>query len=446
MEPSPTSLSSKSTDITPVPVVRADTPARALLSTLQEPLIVLVWLTRLRWLAVLGQVIAMGLAAIVLSIQLPLLPVSIVVLTTLLTNLVVRFWILRGDPPAGLVPVVLFLDVGLLTVLLFFTGGPANPFATLYVVHVVMAVVLLGPLWAWTLVVVAGASYALLFRFHIPLTAEPAVSPRVLAAGNWAALVLESALIAYFISRLSRSLRDREAELRTMRDRATRHQQLASLATLAAGAAHELGTPLGTIAVVAKELELAIGRSGQNDPDAAEDARLIRREVDRCRKILDRMRVDVVQDIAAQSRVLGVGELVELVKSDMTEETLSRLTVSTATEVRAVIAPPRAVQQALGVMIRNAFDASPDGARVMLDIRRRESSVLISVVDEGTGMAADVVRRAGEPFFTTKAPGRGMGLGLFLVRLVAEQCNGRWYIESTPGRGTKSVLELPASG
>ncbi len=420
-------------------------PLRAMMSTVHEPQIVLTWLTRLRWLAVLGQVAAISVAAWTLAIDLPLIPISAVVLTTLFTNTVITVWLLRRSPPALLVPVLLFLDVCLLTALLYFTGGPANPFATLYVIHVVMAVVLLGPVWAWTLVGVSALSYAMLFRFHLPLSAQPMVSDRVLAAGNWVALVLESALIAYFIGRLSRSLRERESELRAMRDRATRNEQLASLTTLAAGAAHELGTPLGTIAVVAKELELAIQQTREANGELAEDARLIRREVDRCRKILDRMRVDIVRDIAQQSRVLDIRELLNLVQGDLNEEDRPRIQIECDPAVRAVIAPPRAVQQALGVMIRNAFDASTEGATVRLQVARRDTVVLLQVIDRGSGMPADVARRAGEPFFTTKAPGRGMGLGLFLVRLVAEQSNGRWYLDSKPDEGTRSILELPAA-
>lgn len=417
---------------------------RALLSSVQEPQIVMTWIARLRWFAVLGQVAAIAVAHWALKIELPLLPVFAVVLTTLLTNAVITAWLAARDVPAGLVPFVLFLDVCLLTALLYYTGGPKNPFATLYIVHVVMAVVVLGPVWAWAIVLTSAASYALLYKFHLPMPAASATDQRVFYVGNWIALVLEATLIAYFIGRLARSLRQREHELVAMRERAARSEQLASLTTLAAGAAHELGTPLATIAVAAKELELAVQKI-ELDGDLIEDTRLIRREVDRCRKILDRMRVDIVRDIAQQRRRLEIDELLDLVVGDLPEEDRPRLKIERDPAVRAVIAPPRAVQQALGVMIRNAFDASPPGESVALQIHRREETVLLEVVDRGQGMPADVARRAGEPFFTTKDPGKGMGLGLFLVRLVAEQSNGRWYLDSKENEGTRSVLELPAA-
>jgi two-component system sensor histidine kinase RegB len=294
-------------------------------------------------------------------------------------------------------------------------------------------------------VLTSAGSYAALFRFHVPLVSDRPIDPRVMYAGTWFALVLEAVLIAYFVGRVMRNLRLHEEELQHARERASRNEQLAALTTLAAGAAHELGTPLGTIGLVAKELELAIERSGGRDGDMAEDARLIRREVDRCRKILDRMRVDIVRDIAQQSRVVAVSELIDLILGDLPDEDRPRLRVTLAADVPSVRAPPRAVQQAVGVMIRNAFDASPDGAEVELLTRWADdrAAVAIEVRDRGPGMPPEIARRAGEPFFTTKAPGKGMGLGLFLVRLVAEQSNGRWYLDSRPGNGTRSVLELP---
>jgi two-component system sensor histidine kinase RegB len=423
-----------------------------LLAGVRDPRIVLTWLTRLRWLAVLGQVAAIAVATAWLRLHLPVAAIAAIVLTTLLTNVALAAWLARAPAPARgasvaatLLIAVLFLDVGLLTALLYLTGGPLNPFATLYIIHVVMAVVALSPTWAWAVVLTSAGSYAALFRFHVPLVSDRPIDPRVMYAGTWFALVLEAVLIAYFVGRVMRNLRLHEEELQHARERASRNEQLAALTTLAAGAAHELGTPLGTIGLVAKELELAIERSGGRDGDMAEDARLIRREVDRCRKILDRMRVDIVRDIAQQSRVVAVSELIDLILGDLPDEDRPRLRVTLAADVPSVRAPPRAVQQAVGVMIRNAFDASPDGAEVELLTRWADdrAAVAIEVRDRGPGMPPEIARRAGEPFFTTKAPGKGMGLGLFLVRLVAEQSNGRWYLDSRPGNGTRSVLELP---
>lgn len=109
-----------------------------------------------------------------------------------------------------------------------------------------------------------------------------------------------------------------------------------------------------------------------------------------------------------------------------------------------VAAPLRAVQQAVQFLVNNAFDASPPNAHVELEVARTERGVSFAVRDRGTGMDAETLRRATEPFFTTKDPGRGMGLGLFLVRLVAERNGGQFALDSAPDRGTTARLELPA--
>jgi two-component system sensor histidine kinase RegB len=105
--------------------------------------------------------------------------------------------------------------------------------------------------------------------------------------------------------------------------------------------------------------------------------------------------------------------------------------------------PLRPIEQAVGILVDNALEASPDDKPVRLSIHSRDGHIVFEVRDQGMGMPPDVVRRAGEPFFTTKPPGEGMGLGLFLVRLVAEKLGGSLRLESELGKGTRAVLELP---
>ena len=413
-----------------------------------EPRIVLTWLTRLRWIAVVGQVLAVAVSVVVLGLRPPVWPIVAVIAVTIGSDAAALAWVRSGRrPPSWMVPALLLLDVALLTVLLYCTGGPDNPFCVLYLVHVAMAVVVLGLAWTWGVVAVAALCYGGLFFAHLPLLPGGRALPRgVREAGEWAAVVLVASLIAYFIGRVTGALRQRERELATARERAARNEQLASLTTLAAGAAHELGSPLGTIAVVARELEVGLS----DNPDAADDARLIRREVDRCRAILDRMRVDIVEeghhDTVGGSAVT-VDQLLALVRGDLDGDQADLLRVELSRGAALPTAPAKAVRQALGVLVRNAFDAAPDGdpsrAGVTLTVSREAGRVAFAVADHGTGMPTDVLRRAGEPFFSTKPPGSGMGLGLYLVRLVADKYDGTFQISSTPGRGTLAVLTLP---
>jgi two-component system sensor histidine kinase RegB len=409
----------------------------AFVSALNEPQIVLAALTRLRWLAVFGQLAATVLAAVVLRLHIPLAPILGVIVITALSNAMLAWLPSVGKPPGWLVQVVLLLDVYLLTILLYLTGGPRNPFAALYLIHVAMAVIVLRAGWTWLVVATVAACYGILLRWHWELED---LKPGVAAIGNWMSLVLVSVLIATFIGRVIRSLRQREHELVSMRERAAKSEQLAALTTLAAGAAHELNTPLGTIAVVARELELSCHSTVPTE-SVLDDARLIRREVDRCQNILSRMRVDIGEEAAHRS-VISFDELESHLRQSLDEPELARLKVVRDAEVNGVPAPPRAIEQALLVLLRNAFDASPADKSVTLAVERHNGHVRFEVRDQGCGMSDDLLRRAGQPFFTTKEPGRGMGLGLFLVRLVAQQCGATFSIDSKPDAGTTCVLEL----
>jgi two-component system sensor histidine kinase RegB len=411
----------------------------AFVSALNEPQIVLAALTRLRWLAVIGQLAATVLAVAVLRLHIPLAPIIGVIVITALSNAMLAWLPAFGRPPGWLIQVVLLLDVYLLTVLLYLTGGPENPFATLYLIHVAMAVIVLRAAGTWLVVATVAACYGILLHWHWKLEGLES-QPNIVAVGNWMALVLVSVLIAAFIGRVIRSLRQREHELVSVRERAAKSEQLAALTTLAAGAAHELNTPLGTIAVVAKELELSCNLHVPTE-SVLEDAKLIRREVDRCQNILSRMRVDIEEEVS-QRPWISFDELEARLRESLDEPELARLKVVRDGPVNGVPAPPIAIEQALLVLLRNAFDASSAEKTVTLAVRQSDRRIRLEVRDEGCGMSEEMLRRAGEPFFTTKEPGRGMGLGLFLVRLVAQQCGAIFAIDSRPGAGTTAVLEL----
>jgi two-component system sensor histidine kinase RegB len=111
-----------------------------------------------------------------------------------------------------------------------------------------------------------------------------------------------------------------------------------------------------------------------------------------------------------------------------------------------LVGPPRALGDALRGLLKNALQASPPAERVRLRVAAGAGRIVATVQDRGPGMPPEILARVGEPFFTTKVPGEGMGLGLFLTRALAEQLGGEFHISSRPGAGTEASFELPAVG
>lgn len=334
---------------------------------------------------------------------------------------------------------VLLFDTLILTALLACTGGMHNPFASFYLVHVAMAAVALGSLAAWSMAVLATLGYGSLFLFQGP-HAQHAISETLHLRGMFCATALTAACIAYFAGRLTRELRVRERALGEMRLLREQNERFAALATLAAGVAHELGSPLGTIAVAARELE----RNTAASDSAAwhEDAGLIRAEVERCREILGRLNERSTNELGEAPTEFLLQELIATMLDALPDAQRSQLDLEVP-ESGVLFLPRAAVGEALRSLIRNAFDATPAGGRVVLQAGIEAAAVVFAVRDKGNGLSPEATVHATEPFFTTKEPGSGMGLGLYLVRLMAERLGGSFALRANDGPGATAELRLP---
>ncbi len=402
------------------------------------------WLLRLRWGAIAGQLVTIFVVRFAMDVALPLPPLLAIVALEILSNVM---WSLRSPTrpvPRATLGGLMALDVVLLSALLFFTGGPHNPFSFLFLVPISLATLILTAAWTWALVALSLACSAVLFLWNQPLDLGPSHMTMHLR-GMWVAFGVSAAFIVYFLRRIRRALAQRDAELTDSRTRAARQERLASLATLAAGAAHELSTPLSTIAVVAKELErqMIAGALALPDP-VADDVRLVRAEVERCRAILQRLCVDAGEVMGEAFVAVPVGELVARALAGLEPRPAIRADIAVDVRALALSVPPRAIEQALHGVLKNAQDASPDGATVSFNVARVDGRIEFTVRDEGAGMSPEVLARAGEPFFTTKPAGRGMGLGLFLARTVVERLGGALTFDSAPARGTTARIAVPA--
>jgi two-component system sensor histidine kinase RegB len=243
------------------------------------------------------------------------------------------------------------------------------------------------------------------------------------------------------VVRLSQAIDERDRAMAAMRERAARNERVASVVTLAAGAAHELGTPLATIAVAAKELEQRLGDvPGAHREAWREDVALIRSEVDRCRAILDRLGSESGHPPGEAPVELPLEDLAEAIAAALPPGYRRRLRLEVETGA-AVTLPRAALLQVAQNLLTNALEAGE--SEVTLQMGEGPGGLRMVVADQGRGMSPEVLSRMGEPFFSTKRPGEGLGLGVFIARTLVEQMGGRLSIESTPGRGTRAEVEIP---
>jgi two-component system sensor histidine kinase RegB len=408
----------------------------------------LAWLLRLRWAALVGQSATM-LAVVGLGVVLPVLPLFVSLLFLGLSNLAISKWAQSAAQITEThVSLLVACDILLISLQLYLTGGASNPFNFFFLVHIALAAVTLGPVRLSAIFGLACSCFFALFWWHLPLTMHSRLALPVPLHGEGMAVafVLAAGLIVYFVHRVATTLRASELELARARDATARHQRLSSLGTLAAGAAHELATPLATIALVAKEIERHLQASVEAIavPSLLDDTRLIRREVERCRTVLSHLASDAGTSTGEAVVVLSVESLVDQVVAELPLG--SRVCVDWQQGVRPLLiqAASRSLTQAVRSVVKNAIQAANSAhPKVWLFLQQDLGGVVIKVHDNGLGMSPEVLTRVGEPFFTTKPPGEGMGLGLFLTRTVLHNTGGSLELRGGGPGGATTLLRLP---
>lgn len=402
-------------------------------------------LERLRWLAVIGQSATVLIASFA-GIDLPIRLLLTLIGLTALSNFSLRYFrTLQTRWPQALLAGIIGVDTVLLTIMLYWTGGAHNPFTSFYLLHLAIGAVTLDALLAWLTTGLCTVCFAILFASPHPLSMPHHHSSQMTMSlhlqGMLVAFILSGCCISYFITRLRRELHRREAELAQSRTRAARTARLASLATLAAGVAHELATPLGTIAVISKDLEhAAMQMRGSND--LTEDAKLIRSEVQRCRDILGKLNRDSTGGLGDAPEAVRISAILEQLRDRVWVGQGNQLDIDNQVGDLVLFVPKEPIIQALVTLTNNALEASRPGTAVRMLITHLETDIRFEIRDQGPGMSSQIMAHIGEPFFTTKEPGRGMGLGLFLVRTLAEELGGALEVSSVPGAGSTFALTL----
>lgn len=407
----------------------------------------LLWLATVRWAGLLADVgvIVAGLRGLT-DVPLLWLPAALIGAAAL-SNIWLA-WRVRQEPmPSSAVAgACVVADVVVLSALLREFGGVLNPVGIFYLVDIVLAALVLGRAWTWVVTLLSIGGYGVLFLApSSSLTAAQTMHPEIgmHIQGMWLAFAATALIVALLVARLASMVERRDRALGELHERSARDARLAGLATLAAGAAHELSTPLATIAVAAKELELGL-RAGTPSTDALDDVTLIRTEIARCRQVLDNMAANVGEPAGGAPVSTTVAAVIDRALASLPTADRSRLDVDGHAAI-SVIWPIGVMTQALVNLIRNGLQASAPAGRVTITTRQTDQGVEIEVRDTGGGMSRETLARAGEPFFTTKTQGSGMGLGLFVAKSAVDRLGGELTLRSEERVGTFATVRLPVA-
>lgn len=363
----------------------------------------------------------------------------------------------RGRATTRIAGVHLLMDSVALTALLALSGGVTNSFTTMYFVPMTLATQL-SPRWTWAVAATSLLGFAALFvlapappMMHGPPGHEQHFMGHI--RGMWVAFGMSAAFMTYFVHRIALSQSQQRAELTRLRLAAAQDRQLAALGTLAAGAAHELGSPLGTVSMLVSDLTV------MSEEERGEAVVTMKQELQRCKQILQQMSSPElrVRSLGASAEPWPLGRLATELHG-ATGEVRLQVELDAAVQAGATTTQPHEVLgQIVRAVVANAADACkgrPGAAGVRLRCAVAAGSVaagsmgqpdlvVITVSDDGTGMAPQAVAAAFDPFFSTKVEGEGMGLGLYLARAHLRALGGTIELESQPGQGTTVQVRFP---
>ena len=454
-------------------------------------------LVALRSIAVAAQLITLAVVWKVMELELDWQPMLLTIATLAAINLF--SWLRLGGTKGSGLPAAsplrglrlrnnsivsnpelfaqLCVDVAALSILLYYSGGSTNPFISLYLLPLVIAAATLPPRYTWGMAALTTLCYTLLMKYYVPL---PMLHGRSAAAsamhdrnnmhhdmagmsgmaeenifnlhvlGMWLGFVLSAAIIAWFVVRMAQAVRQRDETLARVREEILRNERIVALGTQAAGAAHEMGTPLSTMAVVIGELQ---HDAADGQPELRDSLTILGEQVRGCKRILDKIMANAQDTGAASPQAVN-----ELMAELLDEWQLLR---PTAQYNYSSLTPPGlplsgeerekpggvpvpllnadvTLRAALMNLLNNAADASPQPIEIF---SRWDNSVFtLEIHDHGKGLSEDAALKAGSAFFTTKKEGRG--LGLFLANATIERMGGTVRLFNRKEGGATTVLTL----
>lgn len=404
----------------------------------------LLQLIQMRWLAVAGQLFTILIVEFVLGMSLPL--IEMVTLLAVLAVFNIASWLRQrlalpvsnGELFAGLL-----VDVGVLTCQLYYSGGSANPFIYLYLLQVAVGSVLLRPVYTWAMVLVTSLCFVALTQWHRPLAFPDAGGPTPSAhyvGGLLACFLINASLLVIFIGRIGRNLRQRDARLADLRQRAAEEEHIVRMGLLASGAAHELGTPLATLSVILGDWARMTPFAAE--PELREEIEQMQVQVSRCKSI-----VTGILQSAGETRGEAPEEttlhdfLDDLVDEWRQTRPVKELIFDRHNLLDVPFIADTALRQMIDNVLDNALEAAPQGL-LRVQASCEDDTLTLRVQDQGPGFTPQMLQRFGKPYESSK--GRpGGGLGLFLSVNVARTLGGRIEAHNRPGGGAEVVITLP---
>ena len=403
-------------------------------------------LVRLRWLAVTGQSAAVAFVHLELGYKLPFGACLGVIALAALINLWLGLkWPASHRVGEDLATFLLAFDILQLAALLYLTGGLQNPFAILFLAPVLISAAALTPMRTVGLGLLAAccATLLVLFRRRLPWGTEAGLElPQLYIVGVWSAILLGIAFTGIFAYRIAEEARQLSAALAATELVLAREQHLSALDGLAAAAAHELGTPLATIALVAKELDL----QAQEGSALKEDTTLLREQVERCRSILSKL-TSLSEEEGGFLESMTLRHLIEEVVGPHRSFDLHIDVLCSGEGPEPVSRRSPGLQYGLGNLVDNAADFA--ASRITIRAHWTSQEVSVEICDDGPGFPPEILLRLGEPYVTTRGRGRegdesgsGLGLGLFIAKTLIERSGGQLSLSNAapPSAGANARI------
>jgi two-component system sensor histidine kinase RegB len=428
------------------------------------------WLFILRNLMILSESLLIILSIYGLHIRLPENPLWVVVIFMVVVNIYTSMHLqTEGPVTENDIFVQLILDVTAITFSLYLTGGASNPIIWVFLLPVIMTAIMLPQSYAWYMVIITTSVYTILMSFNIPLPAvEPhAPNPQMLHPsmahyetlqrahelsdkhyfnlhifGMWFGFVFSAGLVAFFVVELARTLRIQERNLAEARESALRDERVVALGTLAASAAHDMGTPLGTMAIVAHELEqeYPIHRF----PDLHEKTQIMQQQIERCKQALSVMSASAGELRAESGCLIALTDYIDdVINQWRTHKPTAKLNffIDPHVDLEAKIIADRTLTHSFINILNNAAEASPPNKGIEFHAAWDCQQLHILIKDFGPGLPLELTELAGkQPVASEK---RGLGVGLFLTYSTIKRLGGNIELYNSDSGGACVEITLP---